>query len=560
MDLFTLVARLGLDSSEYEKGIRESRSSFAKMADAVTAKAVAVGQLTARLVEKAASTAMNLGKSAIDAAAEVSAENAQFAASFGELQGAAKKTFNEIDKDTGVLATRLRTVGTKAFSQFKGAGIDSVEALEQMDTYTRLAADAAAYYDMSLEDADERLRSFLRGNTEAGDAIGLFTSESQRNSAAMEKYGQKWQKLNEAQKQMLMLDIANEIYKQSGAIGQAARESDNWANVMGNLKEVWRQALARFGTPIMVTLTPAVQSVTDFLQDEGTLLKLEQLGIAVSNRINAIINFKPPSTEEVVQSVTAWWNGQEGASAYEKIKNILKWSFGKWVAPKAEEYTDDVKKWWDDTFKPSLTKVTQWTFGELVAPAWVDLMFTVRDWWNDDIKPMVKRVTSWNVGEAKWPSLSEMVRSATAWWSGVKNTISSIFKVVISPEYRYDYHHSQDSIDAAMQQYSAEVDAITGASNRAVGIDYVPYNGFLARLHEGEKVSTKAEAAAERQRDAGGNASNAELLEEIRLMRLEMAQRREVFTPDGRVLGDITTQTVSGNIARGARNRRFNPA
>ena len=104
--------------------------------------------------------------------------------------------------------------------------------------------------------------------------------------------------------------------------------------------------------------------------------------------------------------------------------------------------------------------------------------------------------------------------------------------MVISPE--YSAPKSQSSIDAAMQQYSAEIDAITGASNRAVGIDYVPYNGFLARLHEGEKVSTKAEAEAERRRDASGNASNAELLEEIRLMRLEMVQRREVFTPDRR--------------------------
>ena len=69
-----------------------------------------------------------------------------------------------------------------------------------MDEYTRIAADAAAYYDISLEDADVRLRSFLRGNTEAGDAIGLFTSESQRNSKAVELYGTKWTNLTEAQK------------------------------------------------------------------------------------------------------------------------------------------------------------------------------------------------------------------------------------------------------------------------------------------------------------------------------------------------------------------------
>lgn len=475
MDLFTLVARLGLDSSEYEKGIRESRSSFAKMADAVTAKAVAVGQLTARLVEKAASTAMNLGKSAIDAAAEVSAENAQFAASFGELQGAAKKTFNEIGKDTGVLVTRLRTVGTKAFSQFKGAGIESVEALEQMDTYTRLAADAAAYYDMSLEDADERLRSFLRGNTEAGDAIGLFTSESQRNSAAMEKYGQKWQKLNEAQKQMLMLDIANEIYKQSGAIGQAARESDNWANVVGNLKEGWRQALARFGTPIMVALTPVVKDVTECLQDPEVQLKLEQFGIAVGNAITAVVDFilGIPSKDETARQLNRWW---------QSVKAMLN-PFSVTATVKVQKVQESLE-----------SEGVKGAFSTAVDEAW----------WNPK----------------NWGTSTKQTESGTV----------------------YESTHGG---------YGAGF---------ATGLDYVPYNDFAARLHEGEAVLTKTEAEAWRKRDAGGNASNAELLEEIRLMRLEMAQRREVFTPDGRVLGDITTQTVSGNIARGARNRRFNPA
>ena len=170
MDLFTLVARLGMDTSEYDSKIGKARGTFKDLGSSISAKAVAMGTLVARGIEKAADAALKLGQSTVQAAAEVAAEKAQFTATFGEMQGAAEKAFKNIEKSTGVFGTRLKNVGTKAFSQFKGAGLDGVDALSMMEQYTNLAADAAAYYDISLEDADTRLRSFLRGNTEAGDA------------------------------------------------------------------------------------------------------------------------------------------------------------------------------------------------------------------------------------------------------------------------------------------------------------------------------------------------------------------------------------------------------
>ncbi|MEG1822903.1 MAG: hypothetical protein RR233_08340, partial [Clostridiales bacterium] len=167
---------------------------------------------------------IGFGKSCVEAAATVKAQNSQFEAAFGDLQRKANKSFEKIGEDTGVLTSRLKLVGTQGFSQFKGAGLDAVESLKKTNEFTRLAADGAAYYDMSLEETSELMRSFIRGNTEAGDRIGLFTSETQRNDLALEKLGKKYVDCTEAEKQMIMLDIANSIYKSSGAMGQASRE------------------------------------------------------------------------------------------------------------------------------------------------------------------------------------------------------------------------------------------------------------------------------------------------------------------------------------------------
>ena len=204
-------------------------------------------------------------KSLVSAAAEVSASNAQFSATFREVGESASEMFSEVAKATGVMETRLRTAGTKAFSQFKGAGLEANDALAETRRYLNLASDAAAYYDISLEDADMRLRSFIRGNVEAGDMIGLFTSESQRNAKALEEYGKKYIELTEAQKQMVMLNISEEIYTQSGAMGQASRESGEYANVTGNLAESWLRLKAILGEPILETVNSMMQDLTEVI-------------------------------------------------------------------------------------------------------------------------------------------------------------------------------------------------------------------------------------------------------------------------------------------------------
>ena len=45
--------------------------------------------------------------------------------------------------------------------------------------------------------------------------------------------------------------MVKDANKLSGAMGQAARESEGWENVLGNLKEQWKQLLAVIGQPIL---------------------------------------------------------------------------------------------------------------------------------------------------------------------------------------------------------------------------------------------------------------------------------------------------------------------
>ena len=266
MDIFKIFASLGLTGqAEFNKGLQDAEAQGRKTSTTLDTAFKKIGSTIAAAFSVHA--IISFTQKMVEASATVAARGAQFEATFKEVGTSASEMFSRVSQATSIMSTRLQSVGTKAFSQLKGAGLDAADALAETERYLNLAADAAAYYDISLEDADMRLRSFIRGNVEAGDMIGLFTSETQRNTAAMEAYGKAYIECTEAQKQMIMLGIADEIYQQSGAIGQAQREGDAWENTVGNLKESWLQFLGTIGQPVIEKMIPVVQSLTGFLSN-----------------------------------------------------------------------------------------------------------------------------------------------------------------------------------------------------------------------------------------------------------------------------------------------------
>lgn len=594
MDLFTLVAKLGLDSKEYEQGIKGAKQGFEKLDTWMVAKA----QLIADGVKRAFSTIADFAKDAVTAAADVAAEKAQFAATFEGIEEAANGVLASVSNDTGILATRLQQVGTKAFSQFKGAGIDAVGALSMMDEYTRIAADAAAYYDISLEDADVRLRSFLRGNTEAGDAIGLFTSESQRNAKAVELYGTKWTNLTEAQKQNLMLNVAQEIYDQSGATGQAAREMDGWVNVTGNLKRVWKDVIAIIGAPIYESLTPVVKKLSEFLSDKTIQMRLGMLASSLGDMAGYVFD----GVIDLLDKILAWSSGEEEpsdtaqalfdiASSFGNIAGmiftgvvdflkLLFNGFDKETAENVEGFLEDFSAFVDDP----LFQTAAIVLGGIVT-AWMTmkspllivsgvLALIITHWedikrWADNAKTAFTNFINTHVPEG--------------FMSGVKSALETISDLVYGIKSAWDSF--VDSLNTTNVQKSAksiqegwESGGLAGAASAAwdsawynpsnwgkkntgagrsfaTGLDYVPYDNFVAKLHTGETVLNRADATAYRAGNVGG-ISTESISQAVAVAVREALDGVGVYMGADRV-GDLVTQRVSRNIAKGARAMRY---
>lgn len=218
------------------------------------------------LLENAGEALVELGKQAVVASADIQAANAQFSQTFGILEDTARAALQSVADETGILATRMQDSYTKIFAFTKTLGADTGTAMDISGRAMKAAADQAAYYDKSIEEVTETLQSFLKGNYENDAALGIAATETTRNTKANEKYAKSFQKLSESQKVDVLLSMVEAGNEASGALGQAAREADQWSNVTGNLSEAWRQFLGVLGKPIVSGLTPVLQATTEGLQ------------------------------------------------------------------------------------------------------------------------------------------------------------------------------------------------------------------------------------------------------------------------------------------------------
>lgn len=264
------------------------------------------------------------GKEAVESAANVKAANSQLEQTFGSLQTNAESAIKSVADASGILETRLNSTATGIYAFAKTSGMESEQALSMMQDALQVAADSAAYYDRSLEETSETLKSFLKGNYANDAALGLSATEYTRNAAAMKLYGQKFQELSEAQKQLTLLQMVKDANALSGAEGQAAREAEGWENVLGNLREAWRQLLAVVGQPALELATGVVQRLTEAL----TYLT-EKARIAVA-ALSQLFGWEMKDTASVAENIGQSVTNQEQLT--EEVKETEKAEKGSLAA------------------------------------------------------------------------------------------------------------------------------------------------------------------------------------------------------------------------------------
>ena len=358
---------------------------------------------------------VDVGKEAIEAAASMQASNAQFSTVFGDMEGQAREALNNIGKEMSIVPERLQGSFTQMASFAKTSGLDTAQALDLSTRATKAAADGAAFYDKSIESVTESLQSFLKGNFANDAALGISATETTRNAAANKLYGKSFKDLSEAQKQLTLLQMVEDGNELSGALGQAARESDGLENVMGNLKQSGTNALATLGQPLLEMLIPVFQALGDIIKGVadwfGTLPAPIKEFIVMIGGVVTAVGFLAP----IFLSLQAIFTTSIGAMITAALPII---GTAAAIAAAVAAVVVILKYLWEtnEGFRNAVTVVWE---------AISSVINTVVGEISNFIMSIFGTVVTW------WTENQELIRSITdAVWNGISAIISSVMTVI----------------------------------------------------------------------------------------------------------------------------------
>jgi phage-related protein len=264
MELFKLFGTIAIQNADANEQIDDTTDRAKESESKISSAFKKIGGVVATAL--AVDKIKDFGLNCINAAADANAASSQFSQVFGDMESQAKKSLTGIADNTGIQVKRMKGSYTQIAAFAKTTGMDTSKALGLADRAMVAVADSAAFYDRTLEDTTESLQSFLKGNYENDSALGLSCTEVTRNEAANRLYGKSFKDLSEAQKQLTLLQMVEDANKASGALGQAARESDTWTNQTGNLKQAWQDFQAILGQNVLPLAVTAVKKMASAVQ------------------------------------------------------------------------------------------------------------------------------------------------------------------------------------------------------------------------------------------------------------------------------------------------------
>lgn len=271
----TIRIRFDVDTSGLRNGLNEARNGARNAGNAVESstksgigglKALGIAAAAAGAAMLAAGAvakkAFSFGSELVQEAAGLQALEAQFSQTFGSMEAEATAALSAIGKEMNIDPSRLMSSFARTTAMFKGFGIETEKAMAVAEQATRNAADGAAFYDVSVEHAAERIDSFIKGNTQAAESVGIFANAAELNKFATEKLGKSYDSLSESEKMLLRSDYVDAMYERAGVTGQAVREADGLENVLGNLKSAWSGLKAVMGAPLLELVIPVLKLFT----------------------------------------------------------------------------------------------------------------------------------------------------------------------------------------------------------------------------------------------------------------------------------------------------------
>lgn len=263
------------------KALNATRKAAKATAVGLAALAVSGGAALWQLGKEGIETASNLAEvqnvvdvTFADSAKEIDAWSSNLLNSYGLAELAAKKYAS--------------TIG----AMLKSSGVADDDMRVMSKDLTQLAADMASFYNLDSDEAFNKIRSGISGETEPLKQLGINMSVANMQAFALSKgITKSYSAMSQAEQMTLRYQYLMSVT--ADAQGDFARTSDSFANQQKLLKENMSQLAAT----IMTGAVPALAAGAKNLNAMIASVDIETLGSFVTQVVNLAVGLMPIATD-----------------------------------------------------------------------------------------------------------------------------------------------------------------------------------------------------------------------------------------------------------------------
>lgn len=212
---------------------------------------------------KAAQGIKELAKESIGLAMEAIESESLFASSMGKMTNQALKWSKDLSKSLGLNQYELRkNIGTFNV-MFTAMGIGAEKAFELSRGLTQLAYDMASFYNLRPEEAFDKLRAGITGQTEPLKRLGILVDEATAKTYAY-KTGIAETGAQLTQQEKVLARYAAITAQTAVAQGDLAKTMESPANQLRVLQSITEEAKTTLGMAFLPTLSLVMKELTGF--------------------------------------------------------------------------------------------------------------------------------------------------------------------------------------------------------------------------------------------------------------------------------------------------------
>lgn len=201
---------------------------------------------------------VDFGKASINLASDLqevqNVVDVVFGESSSQINNFAKNALNSY----GLSELSAKKYASTMGAMLKSMGLSQKATVDMSQSITALAGDMASFYNLDGDEAFNKIRSGISGETEPLKQLGINMSVANMEAFALSQgITKSYQSMTQAEQALLRYNYL--LSTTSDAQGDFARTSGGWANQTRILKEQFNSLSATLGSVFMQVLAPVVQ-------------------------------------------------------------------------------------------------------------------------------------------------------------------------------------------------------------------------------------------------------------------------------------------------------------